>query len=282
MTVLKPGATCWHELAHGGHLTHGNPLNFSGKMYRYDFLRRTEGHGDQLTTRKLERGPGDKSKLIRAGRQRYPRLWISSARSHAKQAGRLSWWTLRTLRGSSRQAPSQPLPPRDFVTTTPIDFARAGAAARSSAGTVCQGARQNRVPRHPRRPLIHVLPPSRRFRKRCSRSSPSIRSKVVLKSRTLAKALAALWLRIVSGGTGQSPGAGVCFSKKETGKQGRKALGKRPITVNKNVIPFDANPPVGRSGIRVGTPAVTTRRAPEPQMELIAHGSPRCLHNVRG
>jgi len=102
----------------------------------------------------------------------------------------------------------------------------------------------------------------------------------VLNARTLADALAGQGFRIVSGGTDTHLMLVDVFSNKVTGKQAEKALGNASITVNKNVIPFDTNPPMVASGIRIGTPAVTTRGLREPQMELIAHWITEVLHNV--
>jgi glycine hydroxymethyltransferase len=96
----------------------------------------------------------------------------------------------------------------------------------------------------------------------------------------MAAALASKGFRIVSGGTDTHLMLVDVFSQKITGKQAEKALGNAGITVNKNVIPFDTNPPMHASGIRIGTPAVTTRGLREPQMELIAEWISEVLHNI--
>jgi len=103
---------------------------------------------------------------------------------------------------------------------------------------------------------------------------------IVLNARRLADALAGNGFRIVSGGTDTHLMLVDVFSNKVTGKEAEKALGNAGITVNKNVIPFDTNPPMVASGIRIGTPAVTTRGLREPQMELIAHWIAEVLHSV--
>jgi glycine hydroxymethyltransferase len=103
---------------------------------------------------------------------------------------------------------------------------------------------------------------------------------IVRNASTIAAALAAKGFRIVSGGTDTHLMLVDVFSKKLTGKQAEKALGNAGITVNKNVIPFDTNPPMVASGIRIGTPAVTTRGLQEPQMELIAQWISEVLHNI--
>jgi len=103
---------------------------------------------------------------------------------------------------------------------------------------------------------------------------------VILNARTLADALASHGFRIVSGGTDTHLLLVDVFSKKVTGKEAQSALENAGITVNKNAIPFDTNPPMVASGIRIGTPAVTTRGLREPQMELIAHWISEVLHNV--
>jgi glycine hydroxymethyltransferase len=103
---------------------------------------------------------------------------------------------------------------------------------------------------------------------------------IVLNARTMAEALARRGFRIVSGGTDTHLMLVDVFSKKVTGKQAEKALGNAGITVNKNVIPFDTNPPMVASGIRIGTPAATTRGLREPQMELIAQWISEVLYNI--
>jgi glycine hydroxymethyltransferase len=103
---------------------------------------------------------------------------------------------------------------------------------------------------------------------------------IVANAQTLAEALAAEGFRVVSGGTDTHLMLVDVFCRKVTGKQAEQALERAGITVNKNAIPFDTNPPMIASGIRIGTPAVTTRGMQEPQMQLIAHWIAEVLNNL--
>ena len=285
MTVLKPGATLLGmSLAHGGHLTHGHPLNFSGKMYKivsYGVRKDTE----TVDYEELERlAQEHKPKLIVAGASAYPRLLdFERFAAIAKQSGALLMVDMAHIAGliAAGLHPS-PFPHADFVTTTTHKTLR---GPRGGA-VFCKAQYAEELdkivfPGIQGGPLMHVLAAKAVcFREALQPQFREYQKQVVLNSRTLAKALAAYGFRIVSGGTDTHLALVDVFSKKVTGKQAEKALENAAITVNKNVIPFDANPPVVASGIRVGTPAVTTRGLREPQMELIAHWITEVLHNV--
>jgi glycine hydroxymethyltransferase len=225
-----------------------------------------------------------KPKLIVAGASAYPRLLdFERFAAIAKQSGALLMVDMAHIAGliAAGLHPS-PFPHADFVTTTThktLRGPRGGAVfckaqyAKELDKIVFPGIQGG--------PLMHVLAAKAVcFREALQPQFREYQKQVVLNSRTLAKALAGYGFRIVSGGTDTHLALVDVFSKKVTGKQAEKALENAAITVNKNVIPFDANPPVVASGIRVGTPAVTTRGLREPQMELIAHWITEVLHNI--
>jgi len=272
------------SLAHGGHLTHGHPLNFSGKMYKivsYGVRRDTE----TIDYDELERlAQEHKPRLIVAGASAYPRLLdFERFAAIAKQSGALLMVDMAHIAGliAAGLHPS-PFPHADFVTTTTHKTLRGprGGAVFSKA----QYAKElDKIvfPGIQGGPLMHVIAAKAVcFQEARQPEFCEYQKQVVLNARTLAEALAGKGFRIVSGGTDTHLALVDVFSKKVTGKQAQTALENAGITVNKNVIPFDTNPPMVASGIRVGTPAVTTRGLREPQMELIAHWISEVLHNV--
>ena len=285
MTVLKPGDTLLGmSLAHGGHLTHGHPLNFSGKMYKivsYGVRKDTETVDyDELERLAQEHKP----RLIVAGASAYPRILdFQRFAAIAKQSGALLMVDMAHIAGliAADLHPS-PIPHADFVTTTTHKTLRGprGGAVFSKA----QYAKElDKIvfPGIQGGPLMHVIAAKAVcFQEALQPEFREYQKQVVLNARTLADALAGNGFRIVSGGTDTHLALVDVFSKKVTGKQAQSALENAGITVNKNAIPFDTNPPMVASGIRIGTPAVTTRGLQEPQMELIAHWITEVLHNV--
>jgi glycine hydroxymethyltransferase len=175
-----------------------------------------------------------------------------------------------------------PIPHADFVTTTTHKTLRGprGGAVFSKA----QYAKElDKIvfPGIQGGPLMHVIAAKAVcFQEALQPEFREYQKQIVLNARTLADALAGNGFRIVSGGTDTHLMLVDVFSNKVTGKEAEKALQNAGITVNKNVIPFDTNPPMVASGIRIGTPAVTTRGLQEPEMELIAHWITEVLHNV--
>jgi glycine hydroxymethyltransferase len=225
-----------------------------------------------------------KPRLIVAGASAYPRvLDFERFGAIAKRSGALLMVDMAHIAGliAADLHPS-PFPHADFVTTTTHKTLRGprGGAVFSKA----QYAKElDKIvfPGIQGGPLMHVIaakavcfqealhPPFREYQKQ-----------IVLNARTMAEALARRGFRIVSGGTDTHLMLVDVFSKKVTGKQAEKALGNAGITVNKNVIPFDTNPPMVASGIRIGTPAATTRGLREAQMELIAQWISEVLYNI--
>ena len=275
MTVLKPGDTILGmNLAHGGHLTHGHPLNLSGKLYRivpYGVRKDTETIDyDEVEALALEHKP----RLILAGASAYPRV-IDFERfaAIAKKAGAVFMVDMAHIAGlvAAGLHPS-PIPHADFVTTTTHKTLRGprGGMVFSKA-QYAKDLDKTTFPGIQGGPLMHII--AAKAVCLLEAAQPEFREyqkQILLNARVIAEALAAKGFRIVSGGTDTHLMLVDVFSRKVTGKQAQEALERAAITVNKNAIPFDVNPPMTASGIRVGTPAVTTRGMKEPEMRLIA------------
>ena len=274
MTVLKPGDTLLGmNLAHGGHLTHGHPMNFSGKMYNivpYGVKQDTETIDyDELEKLAMEHKP----RLIVAGASAYPRI-IDFARfgEIAKKSGALLMVDMAHIAGlvAAGLHPS-PFPHADFVTTTThktLRGPRGGATfckaefAKALDKTVFPGIQGG--------PLMHVIAAKAVcFQEALQPAFHEYQKQIVDNARVLCETIASKGFRIVSGGTDNHLMLVDVFSKGVTGKAAEKSLERAGITVNKNAIPFDPNPPMVASGIRVGTPAVTTRGMKEAEMRRI-------------
>jgi glycine hydroxymethyltransferase len=225
-----------------------------------------------------------KPRLIVAGASAYPRLLdFERFADIAKQSRALLMVDMAHIAGliAADLHPS-PFPHADFVTTTTHKTLRGprGGAVFSKA----QYAKElDKIvfPGIQGGPLMNTIAAKAVcFQEALQPEFREYQKQVVLNARTLADALAGHGFRIVSGGTDTHLALVDVFSKKVTGKQAERALENAGITVNKNVIPFDTNPPMVASGIRIGAPAVTTRGLREPQMELIAHWITEVLHKV--
>jgi glycine hydroxymethyltransferase len=275
LTLLKPGDTVLGmNLAHGGHLTHGHPLNFSGKLYTivpYG-VRQDDERLDYDEFEKL--ADQHKPKMIIAGASAYPRVFDFPRMSAvAKRVGAPLMVDMAHIAGlvAGGVHPS-PVPHADFVTTTThktLRGPRGGMVlcresyAKDLDRTVFPGVQGG--------PLMHVIAAKAVcFREAASPEFAVYQKQIVKNAARLAKALQSAGFRIVSGGTDNHIVLVDVFSKGHTGKVAEAALGQAGITVNKNAIPFDQNPPMVASGIRLGTPAVTTRGMGEPEMDLIA------------
>ncbi len=285
VTVLRPGETMLGmSLAHGGHLTHGHPLNFSGRMYKivsYGVRQDTETIDyDELERLAMEHKP----KLIVAGASAYPRtLDLPRFAEIARKSGALLMVDIAHIAGlvAAGLHPS-PFPHADFVTTTTHKTLRGprGGAIFSKA-QYAKELDRNVFPCLQGGPLMHVIAAKAVcFHEALQPEFADYQRQIVANAQTLAAALAAEGFRIVSGGTDTHLMLVDVFSKKVTGKEAQATLERAGITVNKNAIPFDTNPPAIASGIRVGTPAVTSRGMQEPQMRLIAHWISEVLNNL--
>ncbi len=274
LTVLKPGDTLLGmNLSHGGHLTHGHPLNFSGKMYNivpYGVRQDTE----TIDYDALERlAQEHKPKLIVAGASAYPRI-IDFPRltEIAKKVNALLMVDIAHIAGmvATGLHPS-PVPYADFVTTTThktLRGPRGGmimckeAFAKDLDRVVFPGVQGG--------PLMHVIAAKAvAFHEALQPPFKIYIQQVLDNAKTLADVLAEKGFRIVSGGTDTHLMLVDVTKKNLTGKQAEKALEAAGITVNKNAIPFDQNPPMVASGIRIGTPAVTTRGMKQEEMKAM-------------
>jgi glycine hydroxymethyltransferase len=275
VAMLNPGDTILGmNLAHGGHLTHGHPLNFSGKYFNivpYGVRREDE----RLDYDELERLAHEhRPKLIIVGASAYARQFdFRRVRAVADEVGSLLMTDMAHIAGlvAAGVHPS-PVPYSDFVTTTTHKTLRGprggmvlcrAAFAKDIDRSVFPGVQGG--------PLMHVIAAKAVcFQEALSPAFAAYQRQTAANARRLAEALASAGFRLVSGGTDNHLMMVDVFSRGLTGKVAEAALGRAAITVNKNAIPFDTNPPMTASGIRIGTPAVTTRGMREPEMDRIA------------
>ena len=281
-TALEPGDTVLGmDLSHGGHLTHGHPLNLSGKLYRfvaYGVRKDTETLDyDRLEELAQEHRP----KLIVCGASAYSRV-IDFERigAIARSVGAKVMADIAHIAGlvATLRHPS-PVPHCDFVTSTTHKTLRGPRGglilcreelAKDLDRAVfpgCQGG-----------PLVHIIAAKAVALQEAL--APSFRTyidRVLENARVLSAAIAARGFRVVSGGTDTHLFSVDAFSRGITGKVGEKVLEQAGITVNKNTIPFDVNPPMVASGLRIGTPAVTTRGMGGEEMERIGDMIVRAL-----
>jgi len=274
LTVLKPGDTILGmNLSHGGHLTHGHPLNFSGKYYRivpYGVRKDTETIDyDEIET--LARR--EKPRLIVVGASAYPRtIDFDRIGRVAREVGALMMVDMAHIAGliATGVHPS-PVPHAEFVTSTTHKTLRGP----RSGIVLCRDSfakdlNRSVFPEMQGGPLVHVIAAKAVcFKEAATEEFRTYIQQVVRNANVLAKRIASRGFRIVSGGTDTHLMLVDVFSKGINGKQAEQALDLSGITVNKNAIPFDQNPPVTPSGIRVGTPALTTRGMREGEMEAI-------------
>jgi glycine hydroxymethyltransferase len=274
-TLLKPGDTVLGmNLAHGGHLTHGHPLNFSGKLFTivpYGVRQSDE----RIDYDELDRlADQHKPKMIIVGASAYPRIIdFARIRAAADRIGATVMTDMAHIAGlvAGGVHPS-PVPHSDFVTTTThktLRGPRAGMVlcreqyAKDLDKTVFPGIQGG--------PLMHIIAAKAVcFKEAAEPAFALYQRQIAANAKRLASALSTAGFRLVSGGTDNHLMLVDVFSKGITGKAAEAALGKAGITVNKNAIPFDQNPPMVASGIRIGTPAVTTRGMREPEMDLVA------------
>lgn len=275
IAMLKPGDTILGmNLSHGGHLTHGHQLNFSGKYFNvvaYGVNQETEQIDYDSLARLAEE---HKPKMIICGASAYPRIIDFERISNiARQTQAYTLADMAHIAGlvAAGLHPS-PIPHMDFVTTTThktLRGPRAGMAmcreefAKKLDSAVFPGVQGG--------PLVHVIAAKAVcFLEAQQPSFKDYQKQVIKNASTLANSLKDLGFRIVSGGTDNHLMLVDVFAKGITGKAAEKALEHAGITVNKNTIPFDQNPPLVASGIRIGTPALTTRGMGESEMQTIA------------
>jgi len=274
-TLLKPGDTVLGmNLAHGGHLTHGHPLNFSGKLYTivpYG-VRKDDERIDYDELEKLAHE--HKPKMIMVGASAYPRIIdFERIAKVGRDVGAPVVTDMAHIAGlvAAKIHPS-PVPHSDFVTTTTHKTLRG-----PRGGMVLCRAQyakdldRTAFPGIQGGPLMHVIAAKAVCLKEALEPGfVEYQKQIVANAKRLASKLSAAGFRLVSGGTDNHLMLVDVFSKGITGKAAEAALGKAGITVNKNAIPFDQNPPMVASGIRIGTPAVTSRGMREPEMDAMA------------
>src|SRR5690242_1522396 len=275
MTVLQPGDTVLGmNLAHGGHLTHGHPLNFSGKTYKfvpYGVTKETERIDyDEVERLSREHHP----KMIVAGASAYARI-IDFARlgEIARGVNALLFVDMAHIAGLVAVGihPS-PVPHADFVSTTTHKTLRG-----PRGGLVlCRekyAKELDRItfPGNQGGPLEHIIAAKAVCLKKAMEPEfKEYQKQVVANAKALAAGLASAGFRIITGGTDTHLFLVDLQSRGLTGRDAELALERSGITVNKNAIPFDTQPPMKAGGIRVGSPAVTTRGMKEKEMTQIA------------
>jgi len=273
--VLQPGDTILGlDLSHGGHLTHGHHLSFSGKLFRttfYHVRRETETIDyDELESIATQ----EKPKVIIGGASAYPRLWdFARMRQIADKVGAVYIFDMAHIAGlvAGGVHPS-PVPHAHITTTTTHKTLRGPRAGLIICSQNLAAAVDKAVfPGQQGGPLVHIVAAKAVALAEALRPEFRVYSaQIVANAKALAEGLQAAGYRLVSGGTDNHLMLVDVFEKGILGSEAELALGKAGITVNKNSIPWDANPPLKPSGIRVGTPALTTRGMKEPEMRTIA------------
>src|SRR5499427_2382526 len=261
------------NLSHGGHLTHGHPLNFSGKYYRivpYGVRKDSEIIDyDELARLAREHKP----KLIVVGASAYPRtIEFERIAGVARETGAMMMVDIAHIAGlvAAGEHPS-PVPFAEFVTSTTHKTLRGP----RSGMVMCRESfakdlNRSVFPEMQGGPLVHIIAAKAMcFKEAGTEEFRKYIQQVVRNAKVLASRLASRGFRIVSGGTDTHLMLVDVYSKGINGKQAEVALDKSGITVNKNAIPFDQNPPLTPSGIRIGTPALTTRGMCEAEMDMI-------------
>src|SRR5450631_2006745 len=264
MAVLQPGDKILGlDLAHGGHLTHGHKLNFSGKLYHvasYGVRKDTEVVDyDELEQTAVREQP----KLIIGGGSAYPRLWnFARMREIADKVGALYLVDMAHFAGLvAGGAHPSPVPHAHIVTSTTHKTLRGPRSGMIlSKAEFGQAIDKVVFPGMQGGPLVHIMAAKAVcFQEAMQPEFREYARQVVVNAKVLAQSLADEGFRIISGGTDTHLMLVDVFSKGMLGSEAEKALGEAGITVNKNTIPFDTNPPMKPSGIRIGSPAMTTR-----------------------
>jgi glycine hydroxymethyltransferase len=283
--VLQPGDTIMGlDLAHGGHLTHGHKLNFSGKMYHvvgYQ-VRREDEQVDYEHTARL--AAEHRPKMIITGGSAYPRQWdFRRFREIADSVGALLLVDMAHFSGLvAAGLHPNPCEYADIVTSTTHKTLRGPRSglilAREKYGPAID---KNLFPGVQGGPLVHVIAAKAVcFLEALQPDFVEYQRRVIGNAQVLAKGLMEEGFRIVSGGTDTHLLLLDVFSKGVRGKEAEESLDRARITVNKNAIPFDVNPPLNPSGIRLGSPAVTTRGFDVSEMREVAALIAEVVRNI--
>jgi glycine hydroxymethyltransferase len=280
--MLKPGDTIMGmDLAHGGHLTHGHPLSYSGRDFKV-VAYHVRQDDELLDYDEMERiAEESKPRMIICGASAYSRIIdFKRIREIADKVGALMMADIAHIAGLvvTGHHPS-PVPYADFVTTTTHKTLRG-----PRAGLVlCKEKHAKDLDRAlfpgvQGGPLVHIVAAKAvAFKEALSPEFKAYQGQIVKNAKALCQGVADAGFRIVSGGTDNHLFMTDVFSKGITGKDGQNILEAANITVNKNTIPFDKNKPMVASGLRIGTPAVTTRGLREPEMKTLAELIARVL-----
>src|SRR6202166_1111096 len=272
--VLQPGDTILGlNLAHGGHLTHGHPLNFSGKTYKivpYGVTRETE----TIDYDDLEKiATAESPKLIIGGGSAYPRIIdFARMRQIADKVGALYLVDMAHFAGLvAGGAHPSPVPHAHIVTSTTHKTLRGPRAGMILSKAEFAAAIDKVVfPGMQGGPLVHIIAAKAIcFQEAMQPEFREYAKQVVANAKVLAETLAKEGFRVISGGTDTHVMLIDVFSHGMLGSEAERALGDAGITVNKNAIPFDTNPPLKPSGVRLGTPALTTRGMQETEMRQV-------------
>src|SRR5688572_28871666 len=273
--MLKPGDTIMGmDLSHGGHLTHGHPLSYSGRDFKvvaYGVRKEDE----RIDYDEMERiAEESKPRMIICGASAYSRVIdFQRIRAIADKVGALMMADIAHIAGLvvTGHHPS-PVPYADFVTTTTHKTLRG-----PRAGLIlckekhAKDLDRSTFPGVQGGPLVHIVAAKAvAFQEALSPEFKAYQGQIVKNAKALCDAVRDTGFRIVSNGTDNHLFMMDVFSKGITGKDGQNILEAANVTVNKNTIPFDQNKPMVASGLRIGTPAVTTRGLREPEMKTIA------------
>lgn len=284
MALLQPGdAILGLNLAHGGHLTHGHPLNFSGKMYRiipYGVRRDTETIDYDELEQIAER---ERPKLIVGGGSAYSRIIdFVRMREIADKVGAKYMVDMAHFAGlvAGGVHPS-PIPHCHVVTSTTHKTLRGPRAGMVLCTQEFATAVDKIVfPGIQGGPLMHIIAAKAVcFHEALQLEFKDYARQVVANAKTLARKMVDEGFRVISGGTDTHLFMIDVFAKGMLGSEAETALGQAGITVNKNAIPFDTNPPLRPSGIRIGTPALTTRGMKEKEMLQVGSWIAAALNN---
>jgi glycine hydroxymethyltransferase len=284
--MLKPGDTIMGmDLSHGGHLTHGHPLSYSGRDFKV-VAYHVRKEDELIDYDEMERlAEEHKPRMIICGASAYSRVIdFKRIREICDRSGSLMMADIAHIAGLvvTDNHPS-PVPYADFVTTTThktLRGPRAGLVlckeqyAKDLDRALFPGVQGG--------PLVHIVAAKAvAFKEALSPEFREYQTQIVRNAKALATAVADTGFRVVSGGTDNHLFMTDVFSKGITGKDGQNILEAANITVNKNTIPFDTQKPMVASGLRIGTPAVSTRGLREPEMKTIAELIARVL-DARG
>lgn len=285
-SVLQPGDTILGmNLAHGGHLTHGHPLNFSGKLYKVAAygVRRDDELIDYEELARLAKQ--HKPKLIIAGASAYSRVIdFARFREIADSVGAVFLVDIAHYSGLvAAGVYPNPCEHADIVTSTTHKTLRGPRSGMIlSKEKFAQAIDRAVFPGAQGGPLVHILAAKAVcFLEALTDEFRTYQRQVLSNARALAKSLEDEGVRVVSGGTDSHMFLIDVFAKGIKGKEAEKALDEAYITVNKNAIPFDTNPPLNPSGIRLGSPAVTTRGFREAEMTQVGKLIARLLNDAK-